>query len=332
MLTCPVFACLQPTPAFLGSAVNRTRLRELLQFVLSHFTNGPDARRLNELLQTSQPVAATSSSGGGAQAPQPPPAAAGTATAAASAAAGAAAGASGAPPPVRQGPMQPSPAAVAAVTAAAPLAGGLLSAGGAGPGAPGVPAYALQALRLESSSLSERVQKTALLAPLVGILLALWDSYLTATAAAVPSLGPAAAASAVAAAALDGEVALAGAAAGGSNGSSIGSQSALLQELAEVADERFMTSLRFLQVRWGRDRGAGTWAAGPKQLVPSAAHARETPASCGSRHTGCYLPHEVNLLVCPRQRVDRSCVPIAQCRFRMSTGVLPSRPSPCQSL
>jgi hypothetical protein len=114
-----------------------------------------------------------------------------------------------------------------------------------------VPAYALQALRLESSSLSERVQKTALLAPLVGIFLALWDSYLAATAAAVPSLGPAAAAAAAAAAALEGEVAAAVAAAGdggtGSSGSSRG-EAAVLQELAEMADERFMASLRFLQV------------------------------------------------------------------------------------
>jgi hypothetical protein len=90
------------------------------------------------------------------------------------------------------------------------------------------------------------VQKTALLAPLVGIFLALWDGYLAATAAAVPSsLGPAAA--------LEGEVVgPAGVAAGGSSAAGSGSngsgQSAVLQELAELADERFMASLRYLQV------------------------------------------------------------------------------------
>jgi len=46
-----MWVCLQPSPALIGSEMNRTRLRELLQFVLLHFTNGPDARRLNELLQ-----------------------------------------------------------------------------------------------------------------------------------------------------------------------------------------------------------------------------------------------------------------------------------------
>jgi hypothetical protein len=156
-------------------------------------------------------------------------------------------------------------------------------------------------LRLESSSLSERVQKTALLAPLVGILLALWDSYLAATAAAVPSLGPAAAAAAAAAAALEGEVAPAGAAAGGSSGSSSGSsgsQSAVLQELAEMADERFMASLRFLQVRWGRVCVAGTWAAGPKPLVPSAARARDASKPCLQTLTGYHLSSAVKLPVC----------------------------------
>lgn len=210
--------------------------------MLSHFTNGPDARRLNDLLQTSQPIAATSSSGGGSNAAAAAAAAAGGPQAAAAAAGGV----GGGPRPVRQGPLQPSPAAVAAVAAAAPLAGGPpgAAAGGGGSGTQGVPAYALQALRLESSSLSERVQKTALLAPLVGIFLALWDSYLAATAAAVPALGPAAAA----AAALEGEVSAAAVAAGGSSGGSSG-QGVVLQELAEMADDRFMSSLRFLQVR-----------------------------------------------------------------------------------
>jgi hypothetical protein len=78
-------------------------------------------------------------------------------------------------------------------------------------------------VRYESSSLSERVQKTALLAPLVGIFLALWDCYQAAAAA--------------------------GQAAAGQAGGSSCSSRRLLTELAEMADERFMSSLRFLQAR-----------------------------------------------------------------------------------
>jgi hypothetical protein len=173
---------LQPTHAFMSSAVNRTRLRELLQFALSHFTNGPDAHRLNELLQASQTPAANSSGGGAA-------AAAGNAGAAAAAAAPTAAG--------------------------QPRVGSALAAA--------VPAYAASAMRFESSSLSERVQKPALLAPLMGILLAIWNAH-NATAAA--------AGSAAAAAEVD-----------------------VLDELVQMADERFMSSLQFMQV------GRLCWAA-----------------------------------------------------------------------
>jgi hypothetical protein len=170
---------LQPTHAFMSSAVNRTRLRELLQFALSHFTNGPDAHRLNELLQASQ-TPAVNSSGGGA-------AATGNAGAAAAAAGSAAAG--------------------------QPRAGSALAAA--------VPAYAASAMRFESSSLSERVQKPALLAPLMGILLAIWNAH-NATAAA---------------------------AAGGS--AAVVVEVDVLDELVQMADERFMSSLQFMQVRGG---------------------------------------------------------------------------------
>lgn len=162
-----MFCCcvLQPTQAFLSSAINRTRLRELLQFVLSHFTTGPDARRLNELLQTSQPAAAGTSSSSGGGAPQPP-------------------AVRGLP-----GAAAPPPAALAAA----------------------IPAYAASAMQFESNSLNERVQKPALLAPVMGILLALWGAH---KASAVDTSG----------------------------------RSPLLRELAEMADERFMSALRFMKV------------------------------------------------------------------------------------
>jgi hypothetical protein len=174
---------LQPTHAFMSGAVNRTRLRELLQFALSHFTNGPDAHRLNELLQAGQNPAASSSGGG--------------------AAGGAAGGASNAGAAAAAGPT----------AAGQPRVGSALAAA--------VPAYAASAMRFESSSLSERVQKPALLAPLMGILLAIWNAH-TAVAAA-----PAAAVGSDASAAVQVDV---------------------LDELVQMADERFMSSLQFMQV------------------------------------------------------------------------------------
>jgi hypothetical protein len=175
----PLSLLLQPSHAFMSSAVNRTRLRELLQFALSHFTNGPDAHRLNELLQASQTPAANSSGGGAA-------AAAGNAGAAAAAAGPTAAG--------------------------QPRVGSALAAA--------VPAYAASAMRFESSSLSERVQKPALLAPLMGILLAIWNAHSATTAAA--------------------------AAGGGNAATAVGVD--VLDELVQMADERFMSSLQFMQV------------------------------------------------------------------------------------
>lgn len=171
----PAADVLQPTHAFLNSPVNRTRLRELLQFVLSHFTNGPDARRLNELLQASQPAAATSSSGGGAATTATPNAGL---------------------PGAAAGSVAPPPAALAA----------------------SIPAYAASAMQFESNSLSERVQKPALLAPVMGILLAVWDAHKATTSAA--------------------------AAVGGGRCAS----SVLLDELAAMADERFMAALQFMKV------------------------------------------------------------------------------------
>jgi hypothetical protein len=165
---------LQPTHAFLGSSVNRTRLRELLQFALSHFTNGPGAHRLNDLLQASQAPTAGSSGGGGA-----------------AAAAGDAAASSGAAGP--------------------PQAGAALAAA--------VPAYAASAMRFESSSLSERVQKPVLLALLMGILLAIWNAHSSAAAAA-----------------------------GGSSAAAAGADADVLDELVQMADVRFMSSLQFMQV------------------------------------------------------------------------------------
>lgn len=166
---------MQPTKAFLGNKVNRTRLRELLQFVLSHFTNGPDARRLNELLQANQPAA--SSSGGG----------------------GNAAGA---------GDTGSRTSGAGNLGAAAPPAPAPLAAS--------IPAYAAGAMQFESNSLSERVQKPALLAPVMGILLAIWDAHK----------------------ALDSGSAPGGASSGGDS----------LSELAEIATERFMLAMQFMRV------------------------------------------------------------------------------------
>jgi uncharacterized membrane protein YgcG len=232
----------QPTPAFLGQGVNRTRLRELLQFVLSHFTNGPDARRLNELLQTNSSGGgggtsgssqaggqnAFSSGGGGSGGSAAGAAGAGAGTAAAAAAAG---GAAGMPP----GPLQ------AAMVAPLSAGGGAI-----------VPSYALSAVRYESSSLSERIRKTSLLAPLVGIFLELWDCHLAAAAGAAGAAGAGAGAHAQAAAPAPQDATEAGGAGSSSSSSAVAVSRAcdqLLQELAEVADERFMSSLRFLQVQ-----------------------------------------------------------------------------------
>jgi hypothetical protein len=80
-------------------------------------------------------------------------------------------------------------------------------------------------MRFESSSLSERVQKPVLLAPLMGILLAVWNAHSSATASS--SSAAAAAGSAAAAGECD-----------------------VLDELVQMADERFMSSLQFMQVGW----------------------------------------------------------------------------------
>eukprot|EP00775_Hariotina_reticulata_P010984 gene10984-11139_t len=88
-------------------------------------------------------------------------------------------------------------------------------------------------MRFESNSLSERVQKPVLLAPVMGILLALWDCHNAATAAAATAAADVGLPSAVEAkqAAPYGDV--------------------LLEELASIADERFMSALRFMQdVDW----------------------------------------------------------------------------------
>lgn len=164
----------QPTQAFLGNTVNRTRLRELLQFVLSHFTNGPDARHLNELLQANRPAAAATSSSGG--------------------------GAAAAP-----NAGLPGAAAGSAAPASVPLAAT-------------IPAYAASAMQFESNSLSERVQKPALLAPVMGILLAVLEAHRATTEAAAAGAGD--------------------------------SGGVLLDELAEMADERFMSALQFMKVGW----------------------------------------------------------------------------------
>jgi hypothetical protein len=72
-------------------------------------------------------------------------------------------------------------------------------------------------MRFESSSLSERVQKPVLLAPLMGILLAVWNAHSTAAAAS-------------------------------GNATAAAGEADVLDELVQMADERFMSSLQFMQV------------------------------------------------------------------------------------
>lgn len=66
--------------------------------------------------------------------------------------------------------------------------------------------------------MSERVQKPVLLAPLMGILLAIWNAHSSAAAA------------------------------GGSSAAAAGAEADVLDELVQMADERFMSSLQFMQV------------------------------------------------------------------------------------
>ncbi|KAG2499059.1 hypothetical protein HYH03_003244 [Edaphochlamys debaryana] len=101
-------------------ALNLNRLLEVVSFVLSHFTEGSDARRLTELLT---PAPADGS------APPPPP-----------------------PPPPQAAPFGHAPP----------------------PPPPPPPAAMSSSLRIERALLSEKVNKAAVLAPVVGSLLGLW--------------------------------------------------------------------------------------------------------------------------------------------------------------
>eukprot|EP00879_Flechtneria_rotunda_P003084 GHRR01003305.1.p1 GENE.GHRR01003305.1~~GHRR01003305.1.p1 ORF type:complete len:773 (+),score=310.18 GHRR01003305.1:253-2319(+) len=228
-----------PTTAFLSSPVNRTRLRELLQFVLSHFTTGPDSRRLNELLHASQPAAATLTAGSSGN----------TASAAGATAAAAEGGSTAA-----AGPLTTAAAAAGWGEAGAAGSSGRArrSTEGRAAAASAIPAYAASAMRFESNSLSERVQKPALLAPVMGILLALWEAHKAAGAENAAAIAAQEAlksrhgydASVSVAAALSSSAAASAPAKPGPFGLS---DDEIIQELAEVADDRFMAALKFLQ-------------------------------------------------------------------------------------